>query len=72
MNNHLKILIVCSGNARNYNFKIHHAFVSEQIEAVKKQFNIEYDTFFIKGRGISGYFKNLSKLRKKIRAYPRI
>lgn len=69
MKNNLKILIVCSGNVENYNFKIHHAFVYEQIESVKKQFNIDYDTYFIKGRGITGYLRNLSKLKNKIREY---
>lgn len=65
----MKVLIVCSGNAESFKFEIHHAFVYEQIEAVKKHYNIEYDTFFIKGKGISGYLKNLKTLKNKIRDY---
>jgi glycosyltransferase involved in cell wall biosynthesis len=65
----MKILIVCSGNAENFKFEIHHAFVFEQIESVKKHFQIEYDTFFIKGKGIVGYLRNLKALKHKIRKY---
>ena len=65
----MKILIVCSGNQENFKFEIHHAFVYEQIEEVKKTYNIEYDTFFIKGKGILGYLKNLKTLKNKIRDY---
>lgn len=65
----MKILIVCSGNQENFNFKIHHAFVFEQIESVRKDYQIEYDTFFIKGKGVVGYLNNLKKLRNKIREY---
>lgn len=65
----MKVLIVCSGNAENFDFKIHQAFIYEQIEAVKNIRNIEYDTFFIKGRGFSGYLKNLPALNSKIKAY---
>ena len=65
----MKVLIVCSGNVENFDFEIHHAFVFEQIESVKKYYNIEYDTFFIKGTGVVGYLGNLKKLRKKIREY---
>lgn len=65
----MKVLVVCSGNVENFNFIIHHAFVHEQIEKVKKMYNIEYDTFFIKGKGILGYLKNLNKLKRKIKSY---
>ena len=65
----MKILIVCSGNVENFDFTIHQAFISEQIESLKQVFNIEYDTFFIKGKGIKGYLKNVSPLRKKIKGY---
>lgn len=65
----MKVLIVCSGNVENFNFIIHHAFVYEQIEIIKKMYNVEYDTFFIKGKGILGYLKNLNKLKRKIRSY---
>lgn len=65
----MKVLIVCSGNAENFDFKIHQAFIYEQIEAVKKNYNIEYDAFFIKGRGTIGYLKNLPGLNSKIKSY---
>jgi len=65
----MKVLIVCSGNVENFDFEIHHAFVFEQIESVKKYCHIEYDTFFIRGTGVVGYLGNLKKLRKKIREY---
>ena len=65
----MKILIVCSGNVENFNFILHHAFVYEQIEAIKREYHIEYDTFFVNGKGVIGYLKNLSKLKNKIRQY---
>lgn len=65
----MKVLIVCSGNVENFNFEIHHAFVYEQIESIKHGFNIEYDTFFIKGKWFTGYLKNLSRLNKKIKSF---
>ena len=65
----MRVLIVCSGNAENFDFRIHQAFIYEQIEAVKKNYNVEYDTFFIKGRGVSGYLKNLPAMNSKIKRY---
>ncbi len=65
----MKILIVCSGNAENFDFKINQAFVYEQIEAIKQNFGIEYDNFFIKGRGALGYIRNIKQFRKKIKEF---
>ena len=65
----MKILIVCSGNADNFDLQLHHAFVYEQIESLKKDFDVEYDTFFIIGNGIIGYLANLQNLKKKIKSY---
>ncbi len=65
----MKVLIVCSGNAPDFDFKIHQAFIYEQAEALKKYFKVDYDTFFIKGKGVLGYLKNLIPLRKKIKSY---
>lgn len=60
----MKILIVCSGNFDNFNFQIHQAFIYEQMEAVKRlDANIHFDKYFIKGKGIKGYLKNLKKLK---------
>lgn len=65
----MKILIVCSGNVPNFNFKVHQAFIYEQIEAVKKNFDIDYDTYFIKGKGIWGYLNNFPKIKNKIKEF---
>lgn len=65
----MKILIVCSGNVKEVSLQLHHAFIFEQIESVKNDYSIDYDTYFVKGKGISGYLSNLPELRKKIKAY---
>lgn len=65
----MKVLVVCSGNAENFEFKLHQAFVYEQIESIKKVFNIEYDTFFVKGKGVTGYLNNFPVIRKKIKSF---
>jgi glycosyltransferase involved in cell wall biosynthesis len=65
----MKVLIVCSGNSENFDFKLHQAFVYEQIETIKEKFNIEYDTFLIKGKGIKGYLKSVPAMRQKIKNF---
>jgi glycosyltransferase involved in cell wall biosynthesis len=65
----MKILIVGSGNVKEFNLQLHHAFVFEQIESIKQLFNIEYDTYDIKGKGFTGYLMNLPGLRKKIKSF---
>jgi glycosyltransferase involved in cell wall biosynthesis len=65
----MKILIVCSGNINNFDLILHHAFIYEQIEAVKQNFDIEYDVFNIVGKGIIGYLSNLPKFRNKIKSF---
>jgi len=62
----MNILIICSGTAENFKFEIHQAFVYEQIEAIRKIYNIEYDAFFIKEKGIKGYFKSYFELKKRL------
>ena len=66
----MKILIVCSGNHQkeNFDFLINQSFVYEQIESLKN-FEIDYDTYFIKGRGVFGYLKNVIPLISKINSY---
>lgn len=66
----MKILIVCSGNSLNgvFNFKIDKPFTYEQIESLKN-IGVEYDTYFIKGKGWLGYLNNYFALRKKIKSY---
>ena len=66
----MKILIVCSGNAPEFDFQIHQAFIYDQIESVCRQYpSVSYECFFVKGRGVIGYYKNLSLLRQKIKVY---
>ncbi len=65
----MKVLIVCSGNVKEFNLILHHAFIYEQIEAVKQNFNIEYDVFNIVGKGLLGYLSNLRKFRNKIKSF---
>ncbi len=65
----MKVLIVCSGNAENFDFKLHQAFVYEQIETIKQKFNIEYDTFLIKGKGIKGYLNSVPAMKQKIKDF---
>ncbi|MDP2366500.1 MAG: glycosyltransferase, partial [Ignavibacteria bacterium] len=65
----MKILIVCSGNVEDFNLILHHAFIYEQIESIKHSFNIEYDVFYIKGKGITGYLSNLRKFNNKIKSF---
>jgi len=66
----MRLLIVCSGNTPDFNFRKHQAFIYDQAEAIRRNFaEIEYDVFLIKGKGIQGYLANLSKFRDKIRTY---
>lgn len=62
----MKVLIVCSGNTsygQEFNLKIHQPFIYEQVEAVKR-YGVEFEFFFIKGKGFAGYFKNMGLLKK--------
>ncbi|MBL4654313.1 MAG: glycosyltransferase family 4 protein [Bacteroidia bacterium] len=66
----MKILIVCSWNQKIYDsFKkdinLGH-FIYEQVEAVKKLGDIEFEVFFIKGKGILGYLKSIIPLNLKV------
>jgi glycosyltransferase involved in cell wall biosynthesis len=65
----MKVLVVCSGNTEKFDFTIHQAFIFEQIEVIKQNFCIEYDTFFIKGKGVLGYLLNLPRLQNKIKSF---
>ncbi len=66
----MKILVVCSGNAPGFNFKIHQAFIYDQIEAVCRQDSaLTYDCFFVKGKGTRGYYNNLALLNEKIKEF---
>ena len=64
----MKVLIVCSGNSRSGRFRleIDKPYVYEQVEAIRRQFDVEFDFFLINGRGIRGYLSNLTALREKV------
>jgi glycosyltransferase involved in cell wall biosynthesis len=65
----IKVLIVCSGNTQEneiFDFKLHHAFIYEQTEELKKR-NVDFDFFYIRGKGITGYIKNYRKYLKIIK-----
>jgi len=64
----MKILIVCSGNAPDFEFTRNQAFIYDQIEAIKSVApEVHFETFFIQGRGFIGYLKSRKKLLLKIR-----
>jgi teichuronic acid biosynthesis glycosyltransferase TuaC len=65
----MKVLIVCSGNFPDpeKNFSINQAFINDQMTAINKYHNVEFDIYLIKGKGFLGYFSNIGKLRRKIK-----
>ena len=64
----MNVLIVCSGNAKGFDFKINQAFIYDQVEALKKlDKSIKFYYYFIIGKGYLGYIKNLKFLKQKIR-----
>ncbi len=65
----MKVLIVCSGNAPNFDFQKHQAFIFDQVEFVKRaDSSIEFDYFFINSKGLKGYLGSLKELKKKLKA----
>lgn len=66
----MKILIVCSGNKADFNFERNQPFIYDQVNAIMAlDEDIEFDYFFIKGKGISGYLKNLGQLKRHIKEF---
>ena len=64
----MNILVVCSGNEKNFDIQKHRAFIYDQVEAVKKADpGISFDYFFISRKGIKGYLLSLKELKKKIK-----
>ena len=65
----MKILIVCSGNAPNFDFEKHQAFIFDQVEALKQvDKTIQFDYFFVKGKGVIGYLSCLKKLIAQLKS----
>ena len=66
----MRILIVCSGNAPNFNFQKHQAFIYDQAEALKRvNTKLLIDYFFITGKGITGYLSCLGTLRDQLECH---
>lgn len=64
----MKVLIVCSGNAPNFSFEIHQAFVYDQVNAISKAYpECSFSYYFIKGKGILGYLRNLINIKKQLK-----
>ena len=65
----MRILIVCSGNAPNFDFEKHQAFIYDQVEAIKKlDTTLQFDYFFIRGKGFLGYLSSLKKLTNQLKS----
>jgi teichuronic acid biosynthesis glycosyltransferase TuaC len=63
----MKILVICSGNYKDFNFETDQAFISDQIKACESsEHNMTFDLLFIKGEGYKGYWKNIPKIKKRI------
>lgn len=66
----MRLLIVCSGNAPQFDVKRHQAFVYEQVEAVKElDKTLELDYFFITGKGVTGYLLCLKALTVQLKQH---
>lgn len=60
----MNILFVCSGNSPYFEIS---PFIKSQGESIKR-LGHQVDYFTIKGKGISGYLKNVKKLRKYLKS----
>ena len=59
----MKVLILCSGNNNTVA-----PFISVQVEALNKM-GVETEYFLIKGKGVTGYLKNIKGLKQAIRTF---
>ncbi len=63
----MNVLIVCSGNHSDFSFEKHQAFIYDQVNAIKGiNKEIHFETFFVKGKGLKGYLKNLKLIKERI------
>lgn len=66
----MRILIVCSGNAPDFDLQKHQAFIYEQVEALKQaDTTLAVDYFFVRGKGITGYLACLSLLLRQLKQH---
>ena len=63
----MKILIICSGSKKNFKFEVNQIFIYQQMQVLKQEYNVEFDVFLIREKGIKGYLKNYFKLRQYLR-----
>ena len=63
----MRVLIVCSGNraSEEFNFELHQPFIYEQTKSLES-IGIKIDIFLIIGKGLTGYLKNIKRLRDTI------
>ena len=59
----IKVLVVCSGNSGKTA-----SFVLEQVESLRNR-GVKVEIFSVHGKGVWGYLRNLSPLRKKIESF---
>lgn len=63
----MKVRVVCSGNSPDFDFKKHQAFIYDQTEAIKRlNEGVEFEFFFIKGKGWKGYLSEIKRLKAEI------
>jgi teichuronic acid biosynthesis glycosyltransferase TuaC len=63
----MKVLIVCSGNAFNFSFEKHQAFIYDQVNSIYQEYpSINFDKFFVTQKGIKGYWKHIKMLKQNL------
>jgi teichuronic acid biosynthesis glycosyltransferase TuaC len=63
----MRVLIVCSGNAPNFDVQKHQAFIYDQVEALKKlDTTLQFEYFFIRGKGLTGYLSCFKQLKRQL------
>jgi teichuronic acid biosynthesis glycosyltransferase TuaC len=66
----MRVLIVCSGNAPNFELQKHQAFIYEQVEALKQaDATLTIDYFLVQGKGLTGYLACLYELQRQLKQY---
>ena len=64
----MRILVVCSGNASDFDVSKHQAFIYDQVEALRQlDTTFQFDYFFVHGKGIKGYLSCLNRLKQELK-----